>query len=92
MKGHLALAALLAVLTTSVEASSIGGVSRVPGFYALDLDGDAPVSSTKPEDSQRGATPEDLAVAFLMLSAFLALIAGNLVRWSDEPGKVEKIR
>lgn len=92
MKALVTLAALLPVLATAVEASSIDGVPPPPASHAFTLDSDAPVSSTDAEAPGSRVVLEDLAAALVMLSAFLALIAANLVRWSDEPWKVEKIR
>lgn len=92
MKAFTALAALLAVLATGVEASSIEGALPAPAFYAFTLDAATPASSTPSEDPGSRAVPEDLAAALVMLSLFLALIAGNLIRWSGEPWRVEKVQ
>jgi hypothetical protein len=92
MKALVTLASLLALLATGVESSSIDGVAPAPAFYAFTLDGAAPASGTPSEDPASPATPGDLAAALVMLSLFLALIAGNLLRWSGEPWKVEKVR
>jgi hypothetical protein len=92
MKALAALAVLVVTLTIEVEASSIEGVPPAPAFYAFTLDDVAPAAAPQSEAPASPAVPEDLAVGLVMLSAFLALIAGNLLRWSGEPWKVEKVR
>lgn len=84
MKALVRIVVLLAALATCAawtEASSIESDPPPPSNFAVIL-----------EPNRRQAPPEDLPVALLTLTAFLALIAGNLLRWSDESWKVEKIR
>jgi hypothetical protein len=92
MKAITALTVLLAVLAIGVEASSIEGAPPTPALYAFTLDDAASASVPQSEDPASPAAPEDLAVGLVMLSAFLTLIAGSLLRWSGEPWKVEKVR